>query len=83
MLNAKNLGLAAGIIWGVSMFLMTIISLKTGYASGWLTVMAGVYPGYNVSLSGSIIGLIYGFIDGFVGLFIFGWLYNKLENSAK
>lgn len=80
MLNPKNLGLAAGILWGVAMFVLTIISMYTGYAGEWLVLTESFYPGYTISWAGSIIGLIYGFLDGFIGLFIFGWLYNKLNS---
>jgi len=78
-LNPKSLGLAGGVLWGVSMFIMTLVSCYTGYGSMFLSLMADVYPGYEVSLFGSLIGLVYGFIDGFIGLFIFGWLYNKFN----
>ncbi len=77
-LNATALGVAGGIIWGVSMLILTWICMANGYAAMWLEVMASVYPGYNISFGGSIIGLLYGFADGFIGLFILGWLYNRL-----
>ncbi len=79
-LNAKSLGLAGGVLWGVVMFIMTWLSMFTGYASMWLAMMMDVYPGYDVSVVGSFIGLIYGFIDGFVGLFLIGWLYNRMTD---
>ncbi len=79
VLNAKNFGLAAGIWWGFSILVMTLVSAGTGYAAGFLNVIAGIYPGYSISLFGSIIGLVYGFIDGFVGFFVLIWLYNWLE----
>jgi hypothetical protein len=79
MLNAKNLGLAAGTLWGISMFVLTIVAILTGYGVTWLELMASIYPGYTISWIGSIIGLIYGFFDGFVGLYIFGWLYNQFN----
>ncbi len=79
MINPKNLGLAAGIFWGVSMFILTILSMYTGYANAWLVLTESFYPGYTISWSGSILGLIYGFLDGFIGLYILAWLYNKLN----
>lgn len=80
MLNAKGLGLAGGVLWGLAMFIFTVISIYTGYGTMWLALMADVYPGYDITFTGSIIGLIYGFIDGFVGLFILAWLYNKFSS---
>jgi hypothetical protein len=81
MPNPKNLGLAGGILFGVSIFVFTLISMYTGYASGVLQLLGNIYPGYNVSIMGSILGLIYGFLDGFIGLYIFAWLYNYLERK--
>jgi len=79
MINAKNFGLAGGIFWGVSLFLLTIISVFTGFAGDVLVLLKGVYIGYDITLLGSVIGLIYAFLDGFIGCYIFIWIYNKLE----
>jgi len=81
-LNPKNLGLAGGIIWGLSMLVLTWISLATGYGSELLNLIATVYPGYSISFVGSIMGLVYGFLDAFIGLYIFAWLYNWLEKRG-
>ena len=78
-LSPSRLGLAAGIIWGLSLFGLTWIAMYTGYAMFWLSQWMDIYPGYNLSMAGSFIGLVYGFIDGFVTLFIFGWIYNLLQ----
>ncbi len=79
MLDAKRLGLAGGILWGLSMFVMTIVSMYTGYAGDWMGMMANMYPGYHVTWAGSLVGFIYGFIDGFIGLFLLAWIYNKIS----
>jgi hypothetical protein len=78
-LNAKNLGLSGGILWGAVLFIITLISVPTGYASGFLSGIASIYPGYSITYLGSIVALIYGFIDGFIALFIIALIYNKLE----
>lgn len=77
MLNAKSLGLAGGVLWGVSMFVMTWVNQWCGYGTEFLNLIATVYPGYALSAMGSFIGLAWGFADGFIGLFLLGWLYNK------
>lgn len=80
MLNAKRLGVAGGIVWGASVFLMTLASLFFGgYGGEWLRMLSDVYPGFVVSYVGSIVGLVYGFVDGFIGFYLIGWLYNKLN----
>ncbi|MFQ6036459.1 MAG: bacteriophage holin [Sedimentisphaerales bacterium] len=81
LLNPKNLGLAGAIIWGLCIFITTLVSLGTGYAEEFLNVLASIYPGYKVSLLGSLIGLAYGLFDGFVDLFILAWIYNWLEKK--
>jgi prepilin signal peptidase PulO-like enzyme (type II secretory pathway) len=81
MINAKNLGLAGGILWTVVIFLTTLISMWTGWASEFLNLMSGVYPGFNVSYLGAVIGAVWGFLDGFIGFWLLAWLYNKLEEK--
>jgi hypothetical protein len=78
MLSPTRLGLAGGILWGISLFLMTLLSIWTQYGSQFLSLVADIYPGYSTTPAGSIIGLFWGFLDGFLGLFILAWLYNKL-----
>ena len=78
-LNAKSLGLAGGVLWGVLLLVMTLISVWTGYGAGFLNAIAGIYPGFSIGYLGSVIGLVYGFVDGFIGLFVLAWLYNKFE----
>lgn len=77
-LDPKRMGLAAGILWGWAMLVMTLVSMFTGYATAFLNCMASIYPGYAISLTGSLIGLVYGFLDGFVDLYLIAWLYNLL-----
>lgn len=82
-LNLKALGFAAGIIWGVAVFLLTLVSIGSGYADKALKGVASIYPGYSVSIGGSFIGLVYGFVDGFVTAVIFGLIYNVFAKEQK
>ncbi len=75
-LNLKALALSCGILWALCLFLVTLISLATGYADALLEVVASIYPGYSVSALGLILGLFYAFVDGAIAALIFGWLYN-------
>jgi hypothetical protein len=81
MLNPRTFGLAGGILWGLVMFVFTIIAVYTGYSEQFLNLMSSIYLGYSVSLWGSIVGLVYGFFDAFIGLYIFARLYNALSHS--
>lgn len=78
-LNPLKLGIAAGIVWGVLLFIMTWISMYTGYGMFWLSQWMDLYPGYDLSVVGSLLALLYGFIDGFITLTVLGWLYNLLK----
>ena len=80
-INAKNFGLAAGILWGLVMLILTLISVSSGYATNFLNIIAGIYPGYEITYAGSLIGFAYGFVDAFVGGYLLIWLYNKLEKK--
>lgn len=78
-LDPVKLGVAAGILWGLSLMLMTWISVYTGgYAQGFLDIIMGIYPGYTISLMGGFVGLAYGFVDAMVGFALIAYIYNKL-----
>lgn len=77
-LNAKALGLTLGIIWGACVFIMTIISIPTGYGGLVLAGVKSVYPGYTIGVGGAFVGLILGFIDGFICGYLIAFVYNKL-----
>ncbi len=83
MLNAKNFGLSAGIIWGLAIFAWTFVALWTGLWGGFMGSIASLYPGYGVSVPGAFIGLVYGFFDAGITFYIFAWLYNWLESKGK
>ena len=79
MLNPIKLGVSGGILWGLCMFVCTILGIYLGYPEKFLNLMTDIYPGYMISWWGAIIGFIYGFLDGFIGLFLLAWIYNKLK----
>ena len=81
-LDAKAFGLAGGIIWGIAVFLMALVSGGTGYGIGFVYAIGTIYLGVQPGIAGAILGLIYGFIDAFIGCFIFAWLYNKLSGCC-
>jgi hypothetical protein len=73
------LGLAAGVVGGVGLFVATLaLLLKGGPVSGPTLELLGQYfPGYSVTALGSLTGLFYGFISGFA----VGWLLATLRNA--
>lgn len=78
-IHAIKLGLAAGIIWGVSLFALTIICIHTGYAEGLLNALADLYPGYSITYVGALVGGLIGFADAGICFFLLAWLYNQFN----
>lgn len=79
-LNAAFLGLVAGLIFGLGLFIATNwLVLKGGPNPGaHLILLSQYFPGYSVTFFGSLVGFIYAFFFGFIGGSIVGVVYNKL-----
>lgn len=82
-LSVKALGLAGGTMWGVSLFLWTLLlSLTTvTWGTELLSLLGGLYPYYGISVTGAFAGLVVGFIDGFLCGAILAWLYNVMPKK--
>jgi len=78
-LNPIAFALAGGIIWGVAVFLMALVSGGTGYGIGFVYAIGTIYIGVQPGIVGAFLGLVYGFIDMFIAGFIFVLLYNMIE----
>jgi hypothetical protein len=82
-LNARAWGWAFGLIFGLGLFLATILLVirggpDTGQHLGLLSVFL---PGYNVSWPGAFIGFVYLFVIGYgVGRLI-GSVYNLASGT--
>jgi len=81
-LNPKAFALAGGIIWGVAVFLMALISGGTGYGIGFIYAIGTIYVGVQPGIVGAFLGLVYGFIDMFICGFIFVILYNLIVDKS-
>ena len=79
-LNIKAMAIAFGLVWGISLFVITwwIIYLE-GFSDA-PTFIGKFYRGYSLTPLGSIIGFIWGLVDGAIGGAMFAWLYNKFNN---
>lgn len=64
-LRKRALGLSLGVIWGLTVFAVTIYALIRGRGAT-LQTLGGYYLGYSVSYPGAVIGLAWGFVNGFV-----------------
>jgi hypothetical protein len=82
-LRPTALGLAAGILWGLAVMLLTWWFLVVGSPGTTLEKLGILYIGYSVSFWGGVIGGVWGFVDGFVGGFLFAWLYNRFVPEPR
>ena len=80
MLNAKVLGLALGVIFGLGIFVATNwLVIKGGERVGpHLILLSQYFIGYRVTFLGSFIGAAYGFALGTICGALMGWIYNKI-----
>jgi hypothetical protein len=78
-LNVRAFALTCGIIWGLSLFLLTWWIILLEGATGEPTFLGRVYLGFTVSPAGSFIGFVWAFVDGLIGGAIFSWLYNLIS----
>lgn len=79
-LDGTALGIALGLLFGLTVFLATnFLIYKGGDVIGPnLALLGQFFIGYEVSYSGSVIGMIYGIMAGFV----VGWLIAFFRNLA-
>ncbi|MCE0723070.1 MULTISPECIES: bacteriophage holin [Legionella] len=75
-LSPVALGLALGVLWGISILIIGLIAYYYTYGHGFVTAVGSLYPGYEPSIMGSLLGGVIGFIDAFITGFLIGWLYN-------
>ncbi len=78
-LSPTGLGLAFGVLWGVSLLLLGLTTYFYSYGKPFVDAMSTLYMGYEPSIMGSILGGILGFINAFITGFIIAWLYNKFS----
>lgn len=80
-LNVKAFGLAGGILWGGSVFLLTWMGIL-GYGSqNTAEIAKSYYIGYSLTPVGSLIGAVYGFFDAGIACILFALLYNKFTQK--
>lgn len=78
-LSPIGLGLALGVLWGLSVFLLGLLAYWYTFGKPFVDAMATLYMGYEPSITGSIIGGVIGFIDAFITGALIAWLYNKFS----
>lgn len=81
-LDVKAFGLAVGIVWGMAMFLLGIMSMALNWGTKLVEVFSSMYIGYKANISGSVIGGAWGFVDAGIAGVIVAWLYNKFARKG-
>lgn len=80
-------GIAAGIVWGLCVFFVGLMSAYANMAGAFVDTLGSAYLGYAPTLAGSVIGFVWAFIDSFILAFVAAWIYNllvkKLYPEAK
>lgn len=82
-LRKRALGVAFGLVWGLSILLGTWWLLIRDSQGEIVSKLSSFYIGYSYSWGGAIIGFLWGFVDGFVCGFIVAWIYNMVSRSFK
>lgn len=82
-LRKRALGISIGLVWGLSVMVITWILLLRGATGETISKLSKIYLGYSFSWVGSIIGLLWGFVDGFIGGFLIAWFYNIINKSLS
>lgn len=84
-IHVKAFGAAGGLLWGLSLFIWTLLLALTGIdlGRGFLELFIGIYPAYSISVVGAFAGLLIGFLDAGIGFLIFALLYNWLSTKLK
>ena len=80
-MNAKNFGIAGGVVWGLLTLIVTVLSINSGFASDYIAMMQSWYPGYATTYLGAVVGLVCGFVHAFIVLYALATVYNKLEEK--
>jgi hypothetical protein len=83
-LNARAWGVALGLLFGIGLFLATmILVIRGGSTVGPHLGLLGVFlPGYSVSTGGAFIGFIYLFVIGYLIGWLIGSVYNALARPG-
>ena len=75
-LSPCALGAAFGLLWGLSLLVLGLLSAYCNWGTPLVELLGSLYIGYNTTISGLGLGLLWGVIDGFIGGFLLAFFYN-------
>ncbi|MBU0981203.1 hypothetical protein KKC94_00760 [Patescibacteria group bacterium] len=82
-LHAFALSLTLGLCWALTIFISTLLAVKTGYLEDPLFLVTKIYPGYDLSYQGAFVGMVWAFADAFIGTYICVSVYNFFVKKLK
>ena len=82
-LDPKKFGLSLGLVCGIYMVLLGLISGLFGWGAAIVRLIGSMYIGYDSSLKGLLIGFVWSFIDCFIAGYIFALIYNKIGGCCS
>jgi len=82
-LDVTSIGLALGIMGGLSIVAYSTLAAYTGYGIEAETIFESFLPGYTLTVQGGIVGMVWMFTLGYVHGVIFAWIYNNLVKKPQ
>jgi hypothetical protein len=82
-LGVISFGLALGVTFGISVFLLGLASALFDWGTPVVAVLSSLYIGYSPSFVGSIAGAVWAFVDGFIAGALTAWLYNRFVHARR
>lgn len=77
-LDAKAFALTTAILIGAGSFLLTLLSVLTGFAREFFDLIAPFHPGYSHTVLGAVISAFWMTVYGLIAGFLFSTIYNSI-----
>jgi cell shape-determining protein MreD len=78
-LSVKGFALATGGLWGLALFVITLVAAGRGIGNN-LSHISAIFIGYQVTYVGSVVGLVYGFVSGLIAGGLLAGVYNTFAS---
>ncbi len=82
-LRPVKFGFALGLWWGLSLMLVSWLSMRHGYGAEFIVTIKSLYHGYCATWLGGLMGFIWGFVDFFFFGLLIAWTYNCCSGCCK
>ena len=84
-LNARAWGIAVGVVFGLGLFLATLVLIVEGGSKvgPHLALLGKLLPGYRVTVGGAFLGFAYMFVLGYTVGRLIGIVYNFLARGGE